>query len=82
MYTLADYIGEDKVDLALQNFLMQYRYANANNQVDAADSSHSADQPSGSSLSPGGSGSGWVRSVRWVMMSRVAITCILRHVLR
>jgi ABC-type transport system involved in multi-copper enzyme maturation permease subunit len=45
MYTLADYIGEDKVDLALQNFLMQWRYANANNQVDAADSSHSADQP-------------------------------------
>jgi aminopeptidase N len=31
MYTLADYIGEDKVDLALQNFLMQHRYANANN---------------------------------------------------
>ena len=31
--------------MALQNFLMQYRYANANNQVDAADSSHSADQP-------------------------------------
>lgn len=30
MYTLADYIGEDKVDLALHNFLMQYRYANAN----------------------------------------------------
>ncbi len=45
MYTLADYIGEDKIDLALQNFLMQYRYANANNQVDAADSSHSAEQP-------------------------------------
>ncbi len=45
MYTLADYIGEDKVDLALHNFLMQWRYANANNQVDAADSSHSADQP-------------------------------------
>ncbi len=45
MYTLADYIGEDKVDLALHNFLMQYRYANANNQVDAADSSHDADQP-------------------------------------
>jgi len=45
MYTLADYTGEDKVDLALQNFLMQYRYANANNQVDGADSSHSADQP-------------------------------------
>jgi ABC-2 type transport system permease protein len=31
MYTLADYIGEDKLDLALHNFLMQYRYANANN---------------------------------------------------
>jgi ABC-type transport system involved in multi-copper enzyme maturation permease subunit len=35
MYTLADYIGEDKIDLALHNFLMQYRYANAHNQVDA-----------------------------------------------
>jgi aminopeptidase N len=31
MYTLADYIGEDKVNLALHNFLMQYRYANATN---------------------------------------------------
>jgi ABC-2 type transport system permease protein len=31
MYTLADYIGEDKVNLALHNFLMQYRYANADN---------------------------------------------------
>jgi ABC-2 type transport system permease protein len=30
MYTLADYIGADKVNLALHNFLMQYRYANAN----------------------------------------------------
>ena len=30
MYTLADYIGEDKLNLALHNFLMQYRYANAN----------------------------------------------------
>ena len=30
MYTLADYLGEDKVNLALHNFLMQYRYANAN----------------------------------------------------
>ncbi len=30
MYTLADYIGEDKLDLALQNFLLKYRYANAN----------------------------------------------------
>ena len=29
MYTLADYIGEEKVDRALQNFLMQHRYANA-----------------------------------------------------
>ncbi len=29
MYALADYIGEDKLDLALHNFLMQYRYANA-----------------------------------------------------
>jgi aminopeptidase N len=41
MYSLADYIGEDKVDLALHNFLMQYRYANANNQVDAANNSRS-----------------------------------------
>ena len=31
MYTLADYIGEDKVNFALHNFLMQYHYANANN---------------------------------------------------
>jgi ABC-2 type transport system permease protein len=31
MYTLADYIGEDKVNLGLHNFLMQYRYANATN---------------------------------------------------
>ena len=35
LYTLADYIGEDRLNLALHNFLMQYRYANANNQVDA-----------------------------------------------
>ena len=35
MYTLADYIGEDKINLALHNFLMQYRYANAHNQTDA-----------------------------------------------
>ncbi len=40
MYTLADYIGEDKMDIALHNFLMQYRYANANNQADAVDSIH------------------------------------------
>jgi hypothetical protein len=38
MYTLADYIGEDKVNLALHNFLMEHRFANAHNQVDAADS--------------------------------------------
>jgi len=37
LYTLADYIGEDKLNLALHNFLMQYRYANANNQADAHD---------------------------------------------
>jgi ABC-2 type transport system permease protein len=36
MYTLADYIGEDKVNLALHNFLMQYRYANANDSQSAA----------------------------------------------
>jgi ABC-2 type transport system permease protein len=42
MYTLADYIGEDKVDLALHNFLMQYRYANATNQVDVSDSTRGA----------------------------------------
>jgi aminopeptidase N len=45
MYTLADYIGEDKIDTALHNFLMQYRYANATNQVDAVDNSHSAEEP-------------------------------------
>jgi len=37
MYTLADYIGADKVNLALHNFLMQYRYANATNQIDATE---------------------------------------------
>jgi len=42
MYTLADYIGEDKVNLALHNFLMQYRFANAHNQVDAVDSTRGA----------------------------------------
>ena len=42
LYTLADYIGEDKVDLALHNFLMQYRYANANNQMDSVDHTHGA----------------------------------------
>jgi ABC-2 type transport system permease protein len=29
-YALSDYIGEAKLNLALHNFLMQYRYANAN----------------------------------------------------
>jgi aminopeptidase N len=29
LYALADYIGEDKVNLALHKFLMKYRYANA-----------------------------------------------------
>ena len=36
MYTLADYIGEDKVNLALHNFLMQYGYANANDSQSGA----------------------------------------------
>jgi ABC-2 type transport system permease protein len=44
MYTLADYIGEDKVNLALRNFLMQYRYANANNQVDAVNRAHAPEK--------------------------------------
>jgi hypothetical protein len=30
LYGLSDYIGEEKLNLALRNFLMQYRYANAN----------------------------------------------------
>ncbi len=42
LYTLADYIGEDKLNLALHNFLMQYRYANANNQVDADDNARAS----------------------------------------
>jgi ABC-2 type transport system permease protein len=29
LYALSDYIGEDKLNLALHNFLLQYRYANA-----------------------------------------------------
>ncbi|WP_236657356.1 hypothetical protein [Acidisarcina polymorpha] len=29
LYALSDYIGEDKLNLALRNFLMEYRYANA-----------------------------------------------------
>jgi hypothetical protein len=48
LYTLADYIGEDKMNLALHNFLMQYRFANASNQVDAHDNQRDAeaiDQP-------------------------------------
>jgi hypothetical protein len=42
LYTLADYIGEDKVNLALHNFLLQYRYANASNQTDALESTTGA----------------------------------------
>jgi ABC-2 type transport system permease protein len=34
LYGLADFIGEDKVNLALHNFLMQYRYANATDNQD------------------------------------------------
>jgi ABC-2 type transport system permease protein len=33
LYALSDYIGEDKLNLALHNFLMQYRYANANDSL-------------------------------------------------
>jgi ABC-2 type transport system permease protein len=33
MYTLADYIGEEKVNFALHNFLKQYGYANANDSL-------------------------------------------------
>jgi hypothetical protein len=43
LYTLADYLGEDKLNLALHNFLMQYRYANANNQADAHDNLRAAE---------------------------------------
>jgi len=42
MYTLADYVGVEKVNLALHNFLMQYRYANAVNQEDGAQSASGA----------------------------------------
>lgn len=34
LYGLADFIGEDKLNLALHNFLMQYRYANASDAQD------------------------------------------------
>ena len=34
LYALSDYIGEDKLNLALHNFLMQYRYANATDNQD------------------------------------------------
>ncbi len=47
LYTLADYIGEDKLNLALHNFLMEHRYANANNQVDAGDNTRGAGAMSG-----------------------------------
>jgi hypothetical protein len=46
LYTLADYIGEDELNLALHNFLMQYRYANANNQVDASPNKDGASRSS------------------------------------
>ncbi len=36
MYSLADAIGEDKLNLALRNFLLAYRYKNATNQDDSA----------------------------------------------
>jgi len=36
LYTLADYIGDDKMNAALHNFLMQYRYANALTSTDQA----------------------------------------------
>jgi ABC-2 type transport system permease protein len=48
MYTLADYVGEEKIDLALHDFLMKYRYANAGNQTDAlqrTQGSAAEDQP-------------------------------------
>jgi len=34
LYGLSDFIGEDKLNLALHNFLMQYRYANATTNQD------------------------------------------------
>jgi len=33
LYALSDYIGEDKLNLALHNFLMKYRYANATDSL-------------------------------------------------
>ena len=48
LYALSDYIGEDRLNQALGTFLRQYRYANANNQVDAAELARgavTADQP-------------------------------------
>jgi len=47
MYTLADYVGEDKVNLALHNFLTAHRYANADNQVDAVSTASTAPSPEG-----------------------------------
>jgi hypothetical protein len=35
MYTLADTIGEERVNRALRTFLLAHRYANADNQADA-----------------------------------------------
>src|SRR5258707_549166 len=42
MYTLADYICQAKEDLALHDFVMRYRYANAVNQADAVQSTGGA----------------------------------------
>ena len=36
LYALSDYIGEDKLNQALHDFLMQYRYANAADNEDIA----------------------------------------------
>jgi ABC-type transport system involved in multi-copper enzyme maturation permease subunit len=47
LYTLADYVGADKVNRALHDFLMQYRYANATNQTDAIQHLEGAEARSG-----------------------------------
>jgi ABC-2 type transport system permease protein len=52
LYTLADYIGEDKLNLALHNFLVQYRYANAKNQVDASPGKSDSPRASGAADGP------------------------------
>ncbi len=42
MYTLADYIGEDKVNAALKKFLEKYHYANATDAQDHSISRHAS----------------------------------------